>query len=359
MMQFTKRCKFAKLWKTQDRDVEKMPPVNETIENKTLIRVLCYGPPKTKKTWWALTAAAAGFNVVVLDSDKGMDIARQIPVEFRKKIFHIDITDEMRTDTAARFTTLFCRGMPFIWDEQAKKQVFSPSQIVPEHSYYFVDSSLLDNSTVVVKDSWTQTSLSIIKAFNTENQIDPADAEKPEWEGYRWVGALGDWILGQLQALPCHFVLVGHRVVYEKYEGEGKSRKLKWTRDQIKSTSGPHAMTIGLKFSDILRFYQQGAMFFIDATSDAGGDSGARLLPPQRFNWQDLSFKRYCEVAGIKLPDANAEPKGLRWFAPGEPVDFSLINMTNLALQNKPIVAPSGASSTTAQFQNLLGQKKG
>ena len=36
-------------------------------ESGMLLRELFYGPPKTRKTWLAGTAAEAGFNVILID----------------------------------------------------------------------------------------------------------------------------------------------------------------------------------------------------------------------------------------------------------------------------------------------------
>ena len=43
-----------------------MPGLENTLQN-ILLRSCAYGQAKRRKTWWAMTAAEAGFNVLDLD----------------------------------------------------------------------------------------------------------------------------------------------------------------------------------------------------------------------------------------------------------------------------------------------------
>jgi len=103
-------------------------------------------------------------------------------------------------------------------------------------------------------------------------------------------------------------IVVAHSVVYEK-QGKNKStgrQEVISRREQIASTSGPHASTMGRFFSDVLYFKQQGEKSFkIEATGSQDKEGGSRLIEPGIYNWDELSFASICKKAGIALPGDN------------------------------------------------------
>ena len=126
---------------------------------------------------------------------------------------------------------------------------------------------------------------------------------------------MASYFLKQGKALPCHFIVIGHQTIYEKHKKvmiNGREKDtIEWSRLQIQSTSGPHAMTVGTEFSDILRFYFVGDNVKISTTAEEGILGGSRLIPPGSYKWADLQFKDICEQAGIDIPKDSPEQQAL------------------------------------------------
>ena len=138
-----------------------------------------------------------------------------------------------------------------------------------------------DKNTVFILDSWDALTESIAFRYCLEKKIDLTEAEKVTWDGYGWAGRLATFMLEKLVQLPCHVIVVGHASMYEKRDSDGK---VMWSRMQIKSTSNPHAMTIGEKFTDVLYFHNLSSQVTkIDAFSDSDREGGSRIVPPKSF----------------------------------------------------------------------------
>ena len=276
-----------------------MPKLTDSMTDEVKLSLLFYGPAKTRKTWLAGTAAEAGFNVLYLDNEHGFKIFKQLSAEAQRRIYRIDIADTLKRAISAEFMTYLCKYDKFFWDEARKRKVMkADSETVIQ-----LDHLRLNLNTVLILDSYTELVWSLTKRYAIEQNIDLSDAEKTDWDGYRFTGMLATWILEQLIKLPCHVVVIGHATNYEKRSKDGKT--IEWVRTQPKSTSGPHAMTIANKFDDVLFFKMKGTQVYVDARPDKDRDSGGRVIPPGEYKWEDLHFGKLCELAGVKLPSAD------------------------------------------------------
>lgn len=269
--------------------------------NDMLLRVFAYGPAKTKKTWWALNAAMANFNVILLDGDDGWHIASQIPKETHHRISIWEVKDQMANPTFAPFLTRLLKDGKITWDESAKKV----EMLYPNENCSMLNLNELDSNTILIIDSWTALVSSLTMKFAKENSIDLTDAEKNEWEFYGWAGRLTSFLLNRLKSLPCHVIVIGHSTVYEKKSGKGKQAKTEWARRQPISTSGPAGMQIADKFSDVLFFHTHGTANKIDVSGADDKDGGSRVIPPKDYQWADLQFSTICQAAGLTLPNAS------------------------------------------------------
>lgn len=276
-----------------------MPQLDESLASELRLRLIAYGPGKSRKTWWAGTAAEAGFNVILLDGEQGAGILKNIAPEARKRIYRIDLQDTRTRDVMAETLVYFCKLNSTFFDEVKRQRV----SVANENCIQF-DWSRLDGNTVVVVDSYSALVWSLVLRYCRENSIDLSAAEKTEWEGYRWCGQLATWILTQLSQLPCHLIVIGHQEVYEKR----KDGVVEWARTQMKSVSGPHAMQLAKMFDDVLYFSIQGQTTYIDARPAADRDGGGRYLPPKRYTFDELKFANLCKEAGVQLPPADLIP---------------------------------------------------
>ena len=275
---------------------------NRLEEGNMLLRELLYGPAKSKKTWWIGKAAEANFNILLIDGDDGWHILNKIKPEFQKRIQVIDATDELNRPVFAKFATQMLKSGNFIWDEKKKVS----AKLSPNENCIHIPLNMLGRNDIVVFDSWTALVRSLQLQYAKENMIDLSQAEEDEsnkWGFYRWGGVIATWIVGQLTALNCHVVVIAHVDQYEKLSKDGK--KVIYSKRQVKSTSGPHAMQLPSQFSEILYFYPKGSAFKIDASGSDTEDGGSRIVPPKIYNWDDLQFKDIIRMAGLECPDAS------------------------------------------------------
>lgn len=282
-------------------------------------RTFLYGPDKTKKTWWALRAAEAGFNVVLIDGDDGASINKQLPIEARKRILIIDAVNTTNVQTFARFVATFMRGKPFVWDEKAKSSLLPNSKLNPERSYVYFDVSKLTTNDVVILDSWTRLASSLLLEWANENNVDLTAVEKESdnFSLLNYQSRYLDFTLSKIATFPCHFIAIGHETVYEKYEGKGKDRKMIEQKTQPFSSTGPHAKKIGAHFSNILRFTKLSDLAFrIDAGGDANTMGGCRQLKPEKFDWKAISPATIFKAVGFE-GNPNQKCEGAVYIPPG------------------------------------------
>ena len=266
-----------------------------------LLRLFIYGHGKSKKTWWACAAAEAGFNVLLIDTDRGAKIVQQLSPAALERIHIIPCSDRGKQAVAYEFLSTFIRNFDCFFNavRGGVKQTSMPDST----RYLFRD---LEPGTVVVLDSWSALCRSLATHYCNTHKIDPANAEKTEWEGYRWVGTMATWIIESLKSLPCHLVVIGHQTTYEKYRGSGRDRKLISTREQPLSTSNPHGQTLDMHFDEVYSFSVRGSNYYISTAGDTNKAGGSRTMAPKDYAWDALPFSTLCKAQGIPLPGPKA-----------------------------------------------------
>lgn len=289
--------------------------ISKSSENPPLLRELFYGSPKTRKTWLAGTAAEAGFNTILIDSDHGYHILlKQLSPEARKRLMIIEARDSTKSPVAAAFLIRLLKHNVVLFNEK-QREIITNVKLLQEDSFRKDCIQLniqkhLNSNTVLIIDSYTALVRSMQLSFCNDTKLDMTaafDYKKPGVrDGFGWTGGLATWILEKISQLPCHIIVIAHKSIYEKYSKDQKT--IEWSRIQCKSTSGPHAMTIGDKFSDILYFENvSSSLTKISTRADKDMEGGSRLIPPNSYNWEKLQFKDICNYAGIKLPSKDLE----------------------------------------------------
>jgi len=303
-----------------------MPAANDLIAQQP-ISALVYGPAKSRKTWWALRAAEAGYRVLVFSLEKGHAIVQQIPPEARERIYIIDAADGPTDGFAALTVTTALKEFNFYIEEN--KRLVSTK---PRAGMVHVDLRSFGTDTVVVWDTYSALAVSTARNFAFENGIDLSDAGKPEWEGYGYCGRLLTWMLTQMRALPCHTLVIAHETRYEKYKKDKQNPKrqgpLEFERRQPISSSNPHGMTVARDFDNVLYMYIEGRSTWIDTRGSRLEDAGSRIIPPNRYSWDELSFGDLARAAGHALPAAV------------EPFNFPIVGGEQPSPTNTPL--PSG-----------------
>lgn len=284
-----------------------MGRLNE-MGKRTLISVLAYGPSQTKKTWWAGAAAEAGFNVIYIDGDGHLQTLRNLSPEAQSRIHVFSVVDGFKKPYMAEFTTRLLRTGKILWDDVEGRIVKRPEN--DSHLHIGLDLTQLDANWVVVIDSWTALSWSLLLRFCLENNIDLSEAEEPENKRgmYGYMGQILDWHVEKLTSIPCHLIVIGHADAYDKIRTEEKFGKKKeillFSRTQIKSSSRPHAMKMPKNFDEVAQFFLQGNRVKIDTRPHEDADGGSRSNP-MLANWEDLQFIDIIKASGAALPNPD------------------------------------------------------
>lgn len=325
-----------------------MPLADKLIEDAGRIRALVYGPGKMRKTWWALKAAEFGFRVLMFSGEDGHSIVRQLSPEARQRVFIFDWHDGPLDGYFATAMTVALKTGDF-YVKESTRQIGNQ----PIGGSVRVDMRSFDRDTVVVIDTWTALTNSLNRRYAFENNIDLADAKRTEWPGYRYSAMLATWYLAQLRsALRCHYIVVGHETVYEKYGKDPSDPKkqgpLEYTRVQPLSTSNPHGKTIAKEFDHVLHFTSDNPkMVWIDTNGTEDEDAGSRCLPNDRYAWDKLTFGQLVVADGGVLPAQ-----------PAAPFDFPFVEdrLASSGLRTpQPVAAiPASFSASTITPDNTL-----
>ena len=280
-----------------------MPTISTTLNGDQLLRVFLYGPGKSKKTWWALRAAEAGFRVLLFSLERGHGIAQQLSPEAQDRIYLLEAHDSPTDSYAATFVTTAFREFSFFADEENRRITTRRNNGMRHYNM-----ANFGRDTVIVIDTYTALAISTARAFSLENNIDLSDAEKQEWPGYGYCGRLLTWMLTQFRSAPCHIVIIGHETQYEKFKklpgkaNENKRGPLEFSRRQPMSSSNPHGMSISRDFDNVFYMYAEGRTFFLDTRGNKTEDAGSRIIPPDRYDWDKMTFGELATRANIPHP---------------------------------------------------------
>lgn len=302
-----------------------MPQIQTALKEDQFIRVFLYGPGKSKKTWWALRAAEAGFRVLLFSLERGHGIAQQLPTKAQERIYLLEAHDSPANGYASTFVTTAFREFNFWADEETRRVAASA---VPGMRHY--DMRNFGRDTVIVIDTYTALAISTGRNFSYDNNIDLADADKQEWPGYGWCGRLLTWMLTQFRSAPCHIIIIGHETQYEKYkklpgiQNKDKRGPLEFSRRQPMSSSNPHGMSISRDFDNVFYMYAEGRSFYLDTRGNKNEDAGSRIIAPDRYDWDKLTFGELALRANVPAPKNVA------------PFDFPIVESMTLP-GNKPI----------------------
>lgn len=320
-----------------------MPMADTMDDHGRLLRVLCYGRDKTKKTWWCAKAAEAGFNVILLDGDDRSSIIKQIPIAARKKILIVNAVNTRTRAVFSLFMASFMRpGNTFYWDEERKVSLPDTVKRIPEKSYIYFDTNKLTANDVLIIDSWTALAASTLLQYASEQEIDLMALEKEgdQFALLNFQSRFLDYCLNQIHTMPCHVFVIGHETIYEKWEGKGKDRKMISSEIVPISSTGPHAKKLSKHF-EVLHFSKISSdAFRIDAGGDKDKPGGSSFLAPKKYNWDDISPKTLLDAVGSK---ATGEPCQGAIYLPKQKGEQN----ANLTLKNN---ATAGNQSTVAEL---------
>lgn len=310
------------------------------------VRIMPYGREGTKKTTWALMAAAAGFNVHMFDGDDGAHIIKQLPlsVEMKNRINIISCKDKLKFATFAMFITAFSGGREIRWDDNSRYMLDLSGAPDPTHAHFVLNVNKMTANDVVVLDSWTSYTKSLVFQFLNQNSINVESLTKYERDVYAWISFHADLLLTRMKSWPCHSVFIAHEETTEitkktrDKKGQMVDTPIGEQFMQIFSTSRSHAKKVGINFSDIPWFHFNDSAVYIDTRPHEDRMGKARLVFKYG-RWEEIQFKTFTDALGcVSKPDADSP--GCVYYRPGE-IENS-IHKTAFSLGNGQQPASSG-----------------
>ena len=312
-----------------------MPTANN-LSNIAKINFLIYGKPRTKKTWWAIKFAEAGFNIIHLCMDVGgYNIVKQISEEARNRIYIVDISDTLDRPVAPLFFNKLLKEeydeqrvlkpSKFYWNENNKTIIPTIGGLKADNSYVEIDIRKITKNEIIIIDSWTAFIWSLQWYYAIKTNFD-FSVPPPEWEirsEFGWTRQFATWAYKQLQSLPCHLIIIAHEDRYEKRklvkdERTGKNKEeIEWVKTQIKSTSGNHATQMPADF-EMFRFVLFANEFHIDARPSTEFDCGSRIIAPALWKWDNLSPTVVCKELNISPPSDINPPTAFKFYNRGD-----------------------------------------
>lgn len=238
-----------------------MPRMDLAPPEKKLIKLLLIGDGKVGKSHFAGMVAAAGFNVLYFDGDVGTPTLSKLPTEAKKNLYLIPCADTMMggmrdtkmIDTITELTT----NIKFRWNDTLGRI----AKAKDTEEIWEITPSKMDETCVMVWDSWTSLIESIMLKCAISNSVDLTDAKLSEMRDvYRSAGGIATSLMQVIRSLPCHIIVLGHPDEYEhRVSPDGKKVRdinekdmiVEWTKMIAKSTSRPHSLQMPKYFTDV------------------------------------------------------------------------------------------------------------
>lgn len=168
-------------------------------------RVLITGLPGSGKTTLA-AALATKYKLVWIDCEHGAETLLKLSPEQQENIELIRLPDSASYPIAAdTLAALFKAGAGKICHQHGKFNCAICTKNAP-NDFDSVDFSSLSSDTIVVIDSITQWSNSILAHIMKARTVD-AKPERDDWGGLR---KHTEFALSQMQAVPCNLICIAH-----------------------------------------------------------------------------------------------------------------------------------------------------
>lgn len=303
-----------------------MPRGNQMAASHKLIHGMLLAEEKNGKTTWALKAAEAGFNVLVLDGDNAQQRIADLSPAAQSRVFYMDVSDNLVGDVDPRMirtVASFFSSSTFLWNDTKQREYSRLKDQHDEDSGACLDEiwefkpARLDYNWVVLLDAWTTLSYSAMLDKAQAEGVDIAEVERIERNIYQGVGNRLTNIAITQQKAPFHTIVCGHPSQYEKRKSQdGKTVKeatkendqiVEWTKMIPKSSSNAHGYSLGKFFSDIMwiditRTGKRELNCIKSASRTSGGNLNTKGDPDVDHRFADLVRK----IGGV-VPDGTQD----------------------------------------------------
>lgn len=331
-----------------------MAILNNTKTDKIWVpeHVLMIGKTKAGKSRWAVEAVKDGYETIYVDADNGLQAIRDNVVDMPEVMSRLHYFHPQ--NMAAFAISLFTESV-YRYNETRRADYNRTSDSRDDVIAEF-RPALIPPRVLLVLDSWTSLTFSIIKAQADKLKVDLLDIDKYSREIYGGAGYKATQICGIIQNLKFGCIVIAHAADYERKEKplgtvgniQEKEMVIKEVVQVPASTSLPHGHSIGKFFTQIGNMYVKPRMndrilsFKIEADKISGGSPNAEGDPMKEY--------RYSKLFGFPPAKADNEPRWIRYITVGELQDeIKAAAGTPVTPQPKVIVPPTtGASPNIA-----------
>lgn len=303
---------------TTNADQDPANPNNDPFLSASKpLRILGYGKPKTRKTWWGGTAAKS-LRTTILDGDTNTGILNQLPPDNLANVQVIPMTQIGHPTIFPQFLACLsgrsygrCFAFPLDGTIPIRSNAFNkPALIKAEKEYLLVNLDALTAGDLLIVDSYTTLIHGISHIYNRDRDIDPMKGEildendPNKYRYFRYHEAVVKELLGILRELPCNIYITAHAQHYETEFMVGKSKQ-KFGNIQIVSYSGTDGARAPALVSDVLYFEPsagKNTKSIIHATSEDYRIGGCTHIPPASYEFPDWDFNSFLKLAKLTYP---------------------------------------------------------
>lgn len=196
---------------------------------------ILYGPPKSGKTA-AVGLLAKHYNLLWFDGEKGVTTLLNPELKLsQENLSHVELVQTMDLPHLPLYAELCSEVVKWkvlsACHEHGKLKC--PVCTKDNKPFTAIDFSKLDDSWIVVFDSLTQLSQSVMNMIKTNRGVVAAKlAEtKSEWDDYGKQGAWLDNFLSAIQNAPFNIIVISHEQGIEQEDGTEKLQPVGGTRN--------------------------------------------------------------------------------------------------------------------------------
>jgi len=297
--------------------------------NQQTIRLLEYGPARSRKTWWALIAAEAGFNVLVLDGENKCSTVNHLSMEAQARCRIINCKDKIDRPVFAPLIEALIKGMPITWNDDECYIATQVTGLNVAHNHFSINLTSLGMNDILVIDSWYPLVYSTAWCWMRDNGIDIDNYKRTDlgFDHFQQMHYKLDRFLNALTSLRCHLIVIAHQQVTEMTRAKPTDKKTRAGEqytviDHIPigeqrimpiSSSKPHSMKLASHFTDIAYFTMVLQQVMLDMSASPDRDGGSNSLNGQ-FLWEQLRFDHLTGAMGYPNPVAGLEMPGCVWY---------------------------------------------
>lgn len=275
-------------------------------------RILGYGPPKNRKTLWALKGAELGYNVTILNFDNNLRIAQTLSPETLARIYSLDCWAPAGANYKAGSLpslTKAVHGDTVFYDEETRCHV-RKTGLVDDREYLRLDLTRAEPSDLVIVDTWTDVCKHVSEfVADRKNVMDLPDygLEQSEYNKRRMIV---DRLLAGLKALNCPVIFTAHSTEWGKRRADAKANApaheaIEAIKTVPVSVTYAHGEDFAGEMTDVAFFNTSDGMNGTMVSTKTGNKylAGSSAVPPTNKKWEEMGIEKFLE------PCPNPTPK--------------------------------------------------